>query len=65
MQLAQRAPLDILHDKEERGLAVVLGRIDVERAHDVLVADALAHLRLAQESLEEAGRREQLRDGRA
>ena len=58
---AQRPSLDVLHDEEVDGAAVDVDRVGVERRDDVLVADALADLRLAQEPLEEAAPRQEVR----
>jgi hypothetical protein len=59
-EFAQALALDVLHDHVVDLLVVDHRRVDVERANHVLVVDLLADLRLAQEALEEAGRRDEV-----
>jgi hypothetical protein len=59
-QLPQRPPLHVLHHHEVDLLVVLQDRVDVDGADDVFVFDLLTDLRLAQEPLEEPGRRQQV-----
>jgi hypothetical protein len=54
-EVAEAAPLDVLHDHVVNGAPLVLRGVHVVGADHVLVADLAAHLPLAQEALEEAG----------